>query len=169
MTQAATTPSRPESRRRGLSHLCRNHPWSEQRHARGRLWLVAATLVIVAGCGAAGHQPAMTGQSPAVGGEAALGCDGLADRWAVLQQEYLDRLGTATVADLADASPAVASAGQWLANAMIEQTRDADAVGCADLVSGSSALCIRLGRLSAAGEAARVVLDRLHDTCRSAG
>ncbi len=169
MTQAATTPSRPESRRRGLSHLCRNHPWRERRHARAQLWLVAATLVIVAGCGAAGHQPAMTGRSPAGGFEAALGCEGLADRWAVLQQEYLDRLGTATVADLADASPAVASAGQWLANAMIEQTRDADAVGCTGLVSGSDPLCARLEQLSADGEAARVVLDRLHDTCRSAG
>ena len=108
----------------------------------------------------------MTGDSPAaVRFEAALGCEALADRWAVLQQEYLDRLGTATEADLDEPSPAVASAGQWLGNAMIEQTRDAVAVGCDELVSGSAALCARVDGLSAAGAAAEIALERLRGNC----
>ena len=107
----------------------------------------------------------MTGGATVERFEAALGCEALADRWAALQQEYLDRLGPATAADLADPSPAVASAGQWLANAMIEQTRDAVAVGCDELVSGSAALCARVDGLSAAGEAAEIALERLREGC----
>ena len=116
-------------------------------------------------CGTASHEPAMTGSATVERFEAALECDGLADRWASLQQEYLDRLGTATEADLDESSPAVASAGQWLGNAMIEQTRDATAVGCDELVSGSAALCARVGGLSAPGEAAEIALNRLRDRC----
>ena len=107
----------------------------------------------------------MTGGATVERFDTALGCDGLADRWASLQQEYLDRLGSATAADLAEPSQGVASAGQWLANAMIEQTRDADAVGCTGLVSGSIALCARMEGLSAAGEAAEIALGNLRDTC----
>ena len=122
-------------------------------------------MVVVGACSTADDEPAMTGGSTTARFEAALGCEALADRWAVLQQEYLDRLGTATEEDLDEPSPAVASAGQWLANAMIEQTRDADAVGCTKLVSGSTALCARVDGLTAAGEAAEIALDRLRDTC----
>ena len=122
-------------------------------------------MVVAGACSTASDEPAMTGEPTTAPFEAALGCDGLADRWATLQQEYLDRLGPATAADLAEPSPAVASAGQWLGNAMIEQTRDAAAVGCDELVSGSVALCSRVNGLSAAGEAAEVVLQRLRDGC----
>ena len=97
--------------------------------------------------------------------ETALGCDGLANRWATLHQEYLDRLGTATATDLAEPSPAVSLASQWLANAMIEQTRDADAVGCTELVSGSDALCARIDGLTARGEAGGIVLQSLRAGC----
>lgn len=123
-------------------------------------------LVAAAACGSVGDQPATTSEAGDERFEAALGCDGLADRWAALQQEYLDRLGTATAADLAEPSPAVASADRWLGSAMIEQTRDADAVGCTGLVSGSDALCARVGQLAAAGEAAQIALENLHDGCR---
>lgn len=122
-------------------------------------------MVVVGACSTTNDEPAMTGGSTTTRFEAALGCDGLADRWAVLQQEYLDRLGTATEADLVEPSPAVASAGQWLGNAMIEQTRDAVAVGCTELVSGSAALCARIDGLSAVGEAAEIALERLRDGC----
>lgn len=122
-------------------------------------------MVVAGACSTADDEPAMTGGSTGAQFEAALGCDGLADRWAALQQEYLDRLGTATAADLAEPSPAVAGAGQWLGSAMIEQTRDADAVGCTELVSGSDALCSRVHQLTAAGEAAQIALEGLHDSC----
>ena len=107
----------------------------------------------------------MTGGAVPEQFEAALGCDGLANRWATLHQEYLDRLGSATAAELAEPSPAVANASRWLANAMIEQTRDADAVGCTELVSGSDALCARIDGLVAAGEAAGIALQSLHSSC----
>lgn len=127
---------------------------------------VAVILMVVAGaCSTANDDPAMTGGSTTVRFEAAPGCEALADRWAALQQEYLDRLATATEADLAEPSPAVASAGQWLGNAMIEQTRDAVAVGCDELVSGSAALCARVDGLSADGEAAEIALKRLRAGC----
>ena len=129
-------------------------------------------MVVAGACSTTHDEPAMTGGSTTGGSttsrfEAALGCEALADRWAVLQQEYLDRLGTATEADLAEPSPAVASAGQWLGNAMIEQTRDAVAVGCTELVSGSAALCARVDGLSAAGAAAEIALERLRGSCSS--
>ena len=122
-------------------------------------------MVVAGACSTAGDEPAMTGGSTTAGVEAALGCEALADRWAALQQEYLDRLGTATEADLDEPSPAVASAGQWLGNAMIEQTRDAVAVGCTALVSGSAALCARVDGLSTAGKAAEIALERLRGSC----
>lgn len=130
-----------------------------------RLCLAVLLMVVVGACSTAGDEPAMTGGSTTAPFEAALGCEALADRWGVLQQDYLDRLGSATAADLAEPSPAVASAGQWLGNAMIEQTRDAVAVGCDELVSGSAALCARVDGLSAAGEAAEIALDRLRGSC----
>ena len=133
---------------------------------RCREYMVVAILMVVVGaCSPANDEPAMTGGSTTVRFEAALGCEALADRWAVLQQDYLDRLGTATAADLDEPSPAVASAGQWLGNAMIEQTRDATAVGCDELASGSATLCARVGGLSAPGEAAEIALNRLRDRC----
>lgn len=122
-------------------------------------------MVVVGACSTANDEPAMTGGSTTVQLEAAFGCGALADRWAALQQEYLDRLGTATEVDLAEPSQAVASAGQWLGNAMIEQTRDATAVGCDELVSGSAALCARVDGLSAAGAAAEIALERLRGSC----
>lgn len=130
-----------------------------------RRCVVAVLVVVASACSTAGDEPAMTGELAATRFEAALGCEALADRWAGLQQEYLDRLGTATAEDLAEATPAVTSAGQWLANAMIEQTRDARAVGCTGLVSGSDALCARVGQLSAPGEAARIARQTLSDNC----
>ena len=122
-------------------------------------------MVVAGACSTVSDGPAPAADTAAERFEASLGCDGLADRWAALQQEYLDRLGAATAVDLAEQSPAVASAGRWLGNAMIEQTRDADAVGCTDLVAGSDALCARIGRLSAAGEAAEIVLSNLRAGC----
>ncbi|MXZ53633.1 MAG: hypothetical protein F4Z34_10655 [Acidimicrobiaceae bacterium] len=140
-----------------------NPSWKWAR--RASCWLAGAIAVIGTACGTAGHEPAMTGSATVERFDAALGCEALADRWAMLQQEYLHRLGTATEADLDEPSPAVASAGQWLGNAMIEQTRDAVAVGCDELVSGSAALCARVDGLSAPGEAAEITLDRLRDSC----
>ncbi|MXZ52420.1 MAG: hypothetical protein F4Z34_04450 [Acidimicrobiaceae bacterium] len=122
-------------------------------------------MVVAGACSTAGDEPAMTGGSTTGRFEAAFGCEALADRWAALQQEYLDQLGTATEADLAEPSPAVASAGQWLGNAMIEQTRDAVAVGCTELVSGSAALCARVDGLAADGAAAKIMLRSLRDGC----
>ena len=127
---------------------------------------VAAILMVVVGaCSTANDEPAMTGGSTTAQFEASLGCEALADRWATLQQEYLDRLGTATAADLAEPSAAVSQASRWLANAMIEQTRDADAVGCTELVSGSDALCARIDGLTASGEAGGIVLQSLRAGC----
>lgn len=122
-------------------------------------------VVVAAACSTGGHEPAMTGGATAERFEAALGCEALADRWAALQQEYLDRLGTATADDLAEPSAAVASASQWLGSAMIEQTRDAAAVGCTDLTSGSAALCARTDRLLGSGEAAEIALTSLRGSC----
>ena len=123
-------------------------------------------MVVVGACSTTNDEPAMTGGSTTTRFEAALGCEALADRWAVLQQEYLDRLGDGHCGGtLAEPSPAAASAGQWLGNAMIEQTRDAVAVGCTELVSGSASLCARVGGLSAAGEAAEIALERLRGSC----
>lgn len=135
------------------------------RRWRRRHCVAAILMVVVGACSTADDEPAMTGGSTTVQFEAAFGCEALADRWAALQQEYLDRLGTATEVDLAEPSPAVASAGQWLGNAMIEQTRDATAVGCDELVSGSAALCARVDGLAAAGAAAEIALERLRGSC----
>lgn len=132
---------------------------------RPGLWLAGALVVIAAACSPGSPEPAMTGGTTDDRFEAALGCDGLADRWATLHQEYLDRLGTATAAELAEPSPAVSHAGRWLANAMIEQTRDAGAVGCTELVSGSDALCARIDGLVAGGDAGETVLKGLRSSC----
>ena len=74
-----------------------------------------------------------------------MGCDGLADRWVILQQTYLDRLGDATSDEIEAGSERVQAAGLFIGQAMIEQVRDVQAVGCQDeLVSGSEALCSRI-------------------------
>lgn len=132
---------------------------------RGRHCVAATLMVVVGACSTGGPEPAMTGGATDDRFEAALGCDGLANRWATLHQEYLDRLGTATATDLAEPSPTVSLASRWLANAMIEQTRDADAVGCTELVSGSDALCARIDGLTAGGEAGGIVLQSLRAGC----
>lgn len=49
---------------------------------------------------------------------------------------------------------------------MLEQTRDAVVVGCADLVSGSAGLCARVDGLSAAGAATEIALERLREGCK---
>lgn len=98
--------------------------------------------------------------------DAAFDCSGLADRWVVLQQSYLDRLGEADAAEIAEGSARTQAAGLFIGQAMIEQVRDVQAVGCQDeLVSGSDALCSRIDQLEPAGEAGRGVVASLRETC----
>ncbi|MEM9037482.1 MAG: hypothetical protein AAGD18_23020 [Actinomycetota bacterium] len=93
-------------------------------------------------------------------------CDGLADRWARIQQDYLDRLGDADAAELAGGSDRVNAAGAFLGPALVEQVRDAEAVGCGDtLQAGSADLCSRMERLTSGGEAADEVIARLMSAC----
>ena len=93
-------------------------------------------------------------------------CAGVADRWARIQQEYLDRLGDADTAELDAGSARVEAAAAWFGPAVIEQVRDARAVGCAEeFVAGSALLCDRLDHLGPSGEAAERVVADLASNC----
>ncbi|MEM7095021.1 MAG: hypothetical protein AAF567_18615 [Actinomycetota bacterium] len=98
-------------------------------------------------------------------GAATITCDGLAQRWAVLQQEYLDRLGEASQAELDEPSRAVLEAHAFIGRASIEQARDQDLAGCTDLVPGSAEYCAFIPSLGPSGEAGAIVLERLQSEC----
>ena len=124
-----------------------------------RLQLVLVVLIILLGSTCAG------------GGEngsdaVSFGCDGLADRWITIQQGYLDELADADLAELGQRSFRVTTAESRLVQALIEQARDAQAVGCAsDLESDSAALCTRLDRLAPPGAAGESVVELLLSDC----
>jgi len=127
-----------------------------------KIVLMVGLVLSGAGCGddSSAADPAGTGFEPA------FDCEGLADRWVVIHQAYLDDLGDLPASELDPAGPVANRAAQSLAMAVIEQGRDAENVGCADrLVSGSPLLCARLHRLSAHGEAGDVVLAQLGAAC----
>lgn len=125
--------------------------------------IILATVLGLASCASTGPAPAAD-QADALTGSTA--CDGLADRWVVIQQTYLDRLGDADAEELRNRSDRVLAAGAWVGQALLEQVRDARAVGCdEELVAGSSALCNRVPALEAGGEAAADVLDGLSSNC----
>ena len=129
------------------------------------LALVATLTISSAGCTDDGSHD---GDETAPSFTAAFDCTGLADRWATIQQSYLDRLGDADAAELDSGSARVDAAAAWFGPAMIEQVRDARNVGCSDeFEAGSALLCARLGQLEPGGEAAAAVVDDLTSTCES--
>lgn len=90
-------------------------------------------------------------------------CEGLASRWVVLHQEYLDQLDAA-----AGGAAAIEAAHSWLGSAMVEQVRDATAVGCQDEPgAGAPPSCSQVTELSASGVEATKALDFLSTTCGS--
>ncbi|MEM8904920.1 MAG: hypothetical protein AAGF02_14560 [Actinomycetota bacterium] len=110
-----------------------------------------AGLVLLAGCGDADTDAS---------------CIGVADRWATLQQGYLDRLGDAGLGELDPESDRVRAADEWFGPAMIEQARDADAVDCTAVFrAGAPLLCARTDRLAAAGPVGQRVVDDLASEC----
>lgn len=93
-------------------------------------------------------------------------CDGLADRWQRIQQDYLDRLGDAGLDDAGRIEPA----GAWLAQALLEQVRDAESLGCEQIFRpGSPELCARLDELTDRGPAGRRALAALTQSCEPDG
>lgn len=122
------------------------------------VWLVA---LLISACGNGG-----TGDSDSAALDSSFTCDGLADRWVVIQQEYLDRLGNADAKELDEGTDRVDSAQQWVSQAMLEQVRDAQAVGCAGQLSvGAAALCSRVVLLEPGGGAADSVVETFRDGC----
>lgn len=123
---------------------------------RGRLLTSALSgLVLLTLLAACGDDDSETGP-----------CVGLADRWATIQQGYLDRLGDADTAELDRGSARVDDAAEWFGPAMIEQVRDAQGVGCADeFQAGSVLLCARIDRLEPGGEAAEQAVAYLASSC----
>ena len=121
-------------------------------------------MIVVAGCSATAD-PA---NSATATFDPALGCDGLADRWIRLQQSFLDQLADATAAELATGSERIDAANRFLGGALIEQARDASAVGCdVEVSSGAPALCERIDALEAGGEAGAAVIDQLERDCHA--
>ncbi len=89
-------------------------------------------------------------------------CSGLADRWLVLNQEYLDRLGGLSPTDTRE----IEAADSWLGSALLEQARDAAAIGCEDEVSSRApAICERAGQLVAAGSVAELARKAVTHGC----
>jgi len=126
-----------------------------------RLMIVTFVALLVSGCGNGG-----TGDADAGVLGSSFSCDGLADRWVVIQQGYLDKLGGADTTELDESTDRVASAQQWVSQAMLEQVRDAQAIGCADELSmGAPALCSRVALLEPGGAAAESVVETLRDSC----
>ncbi|MEO1060803.1 MAG: hypothetical protein AAFZ07_05245 [Actinomycetota bacterium] len=126
---------------------------------RRGLAALAAALLCLAGCGGddAVSEPPES---------AAVDCRGPADRWARIQQGYLDRISDADLDELTAGSPRIDEANEWFGPAMIEQVRDAAAVGCDDeFVAGSPLLCARLDGLEPAGEAGERVVADLDASC----
>ena len=132
---------------------------------------LARLFVLVAMIGAAcGDDSAVSPPTDAVDQafEPAFDCGGLADRWVVINQAYLDDLGDMTVGDLDLPTQVADAAGRRFAMSLTEHARDAAAAGCAaELVSGSSALCTRLDRLSASGPAGESIMERARSICQS--
>ena len=124
--------------------------------------MVIGLALIAGACG----DDASVDESAGPGFEPAFDCEGLADRWVVIHQTYLDELGDLSARDLDPPAPAASRAAQSLANSVIEQARDAESVGCGDrLVSGSPLLCARVERLMAHGEAGEAVVAQLQSAC----
>jgi hypothetical protein len=125
-----------------------------------RLTRVAILVLLVAtGCGADDTSAPVAEM---------MSCGGLADRWVRIQQDYLDRLDDADEVEFAEPSDRVNAAALWIGQAMLEQIRDSNSVGCdAELESGSPALCERVERLTTRGGAAAAVVEKLRDGCDS--
>ena len=84
-------------------------------------------------------------------------CEGLADRWVVLQQQILDSL---------DGSESGVASFDNHGAAMIEQARDASAVGCSDQVAaGSRLICVRVDQLRPMGPVGEAVIANLRAAC----
>ena len=116
-------------------------------HGRVRGWgppVMLAIAFVIAACG---------GEA---GGELH-DCRRLADRWMVLRQQVLDSVD--------DPSSGAASADRH-GLAMIEQARDARAVGCADeLVVTAPLICARLHLLQPRGERGAAIVADLEAAC----
>lgn len=96
-------------------------------------------------------------------------CEGRADFWITIQQEYLDRLGDAAASDFDQTTESVAAAGEWVGTALHEFVGEADSVGCAaEVRSGSALICARLDKLQSRGEAGDQVVDQLLARCEPA-
>lgn len=117
--------------------------------------------LVLAGCGGSTIDVAADGSDT---------CEGRADFWVAIQQEYLDLLGDTSIADLDPPSETVAAAGKWAGSALLEHAREADAVGCAvELRAGMPLICERLSRLDSRGETGDQVVDRLLAACEPSG
>lgn len=93
-------------------------------------------------------------------------CDGRADFWIVIQQEYLDRLGSARAVDLDPPTKQVTAVNEWAGTALFEHAREAETVDCsAEVRVGSPEICGRLDRLQSGGATGDLVLDRLRARC----
>ena len=119
---------------------------------------LVAGLIILSACGANGAD---------VNEDSfAQECEGRADFWIAIQQEYLNRLGDAAASAFDQPTESVAAAGEWVGTALHEFVGEADSVGCAaEVRSGSPLICSRLNRLEPAGEAGDLVLDQLLARC----
>ena len=103
-----------------------------------------AILLFVAGCGT----------DPAGAPRA---CEGLADRWVMLQQQILDSV---------DHPAPESDAGNRHALAMIEQARDASGVGCSEEVAaGAPLICARLPVLQPRGPQGEALIADLMASC----
>jgi hypothetical protein len=128
---------------------------------------MSLVLVIMIGAGC-GDDSTVPTPADADGFAPAFDCGGLADRWVAINQAYLDDLGAMTVGDLDLPTQVADAATRRFAMSLTEQARDATAAGCAaELVSGSSALCTRLDRLSASGPAGESIMERARSICQS--
>lgn len=118
---------------------------------------VAVCAVLVVGCGETQDEGTTDGNDL---------CPERADFWVAIQQDYLDRLGDASVAELEARSDRVDQAGRWAGNAILEYVREVDSVGCAAAVRmGAPLICDRIDQLEAGGSAASSVIDGFRESC----